>query len=117
MSPETRRRVVDAVDRILNRGGDADDVLRAVVSTLVERGGARWAGILFAEGEDFVLGPEAGEPDETRRLYVPIIYRGEQVGVLAVDRAPEIELLERVAVLISAHVLLGWDTGGERWTP
>ena len=117
MSPETRRRVVDAVDRILNRGGDADDVLRAVVSTIVERGGARWAGILFAEGEDFVLGPQAGEPDEARRLYVPIIYRGEQVGILTADRAPDIELLERVALLVSAHVLLGWDTGGETWTP
>ena len=117
MSAETRRRVADAVERILNRGGDADDVLRAVVSTIVERGGARWAGILFAEGEDFVLGPQAGEPDETRRLYVPIIYRGEQVGVLVADRAPDIELLERVALLVSAHVLLGWDTGGEPWTP
>ena len=117
MSAETRRRVVDAIDRILNRGGDADDVLRAVVSTLVERGGARWAGILFAEGEEFVLGPQAGEPDEARRLYVPIIYQGEQVGALTADRAPDLRLLERVALLVSAHVLLGWDTGGERWTP
>ena len=108
---------VDAVERILSRGGDADDVLRAVVATLVERGGARWAGILFAEGEDFVLGPHAGEPDETRRLYVPIIYRGEQVGLLTADRARDVELLERVADLVSAHVLLGWDTGGERWAP
>ena len=117
MSAETRRRILDAIDRILNRGGDADDVLRAVVSALVERGGARWAGILFAEGDELVLGPEAGEPDEARRLYVPIIYRGEQVGVLTADRAPGIELLERVALLVSAHVLLGWDTGGEQWTP
>jgi hypothetical protein len=117
VSSETRRGVVDAVDRILNRGGDADDVLRAVVAILVERGAARWAGILFAEDEEFVLGPEAGEPDERRRLYVPIIYRGEQVGVLTADRAPDIELLERVATLVSAHVLLGWDTGGERWMP
>jgi len=108
---------VDAVERILSRGGDADDVLRAVVATLVERGSVRWAGILFAEGEGFVLGPHAGEPDETRRLYVPIIYRGEQVGVLTADRARDVELLERVADLVSAHVLLGWDTDGERWAP
>ena len=117
MSADTRRGVVDAVDRILNRGGDADDVLRAVVAALVERGAARWAGILFAEGEDFVLGPQAGEPDESRRLYVPIIYRGEQVGVLTTDGARDIELLERVAVLVSAHFLLRWETGGERWAP
>jgi hypothetical protein len=44
--------VVDAVGRILSRGGDADEVLRAVV-----------------------------------------------------------------AMLVSAHVLLGWETGGEGWTP
>jgi hypothetical protein len=109
--------VVEAVERILAEGGDADDVLRAVVRALVEEGGARWAGILFAEGGDFVLGPQAGEPDEPKRLYVPIIYDGEQIGVLVADRARSIEVLERVAELVSAHVLIGWDTGGERWTP
>jgi hypothetical protein len=114
---DARRGAIDAVDRILNRGGDADDVLRAVVATLVERGGCRWAGILFAEGGDLVLGPQAGEPDETARVRLPIVYRGERVGELAADGAPDLELLERVAVLVSAHVLLGWDTGGEAWTP
>jgi putative methionine-R-sulfoxide reductase with GAF domain len=109
--------VLDSVERILQRGGDADDILRAVVQTIVEGGGARWAGILFAEGDHFVLGPQAGEPDERKRLYVPVIYDGEQVGVLVADRARRITLLERVAELVSAHVLIGWDTGGERWTP
>ena len=109
--------VVDAVDRILAEGGDADDVLRAVVRALVESGGACWAGILFAEGDDFVLGPQAGEPDERKRLYVPVSYDGEQVGVLVADRARSIRLLERVAELVSTHVLVGWDTGGERWSP
>ena len=105
------------VELILSGGGDADDVLRAVVRTLVERGGARWAGILFAEGDDFVLGPQAGEPGQGRRLYVPVVYDGEQVGVLVTDGARSVRALERVAELISTHVLLGWDTGGERWTP
>ena len=109
--------VVEAVDRILAEGGDADDVLRAVVQTIVDGGGARWAGILFAEGDDFVLGPQAGEPDERKRLYVPVIYDGEQVGVLVADRARSIRLLERVAELVSTYVLLGWDTGGEAWSP
>lgn len=107
----------DEIDRILAAGGDADDVLRAVVRALVERGGARWAGILFSEGDDFVLGPQAGEPDEAKRLYVPVIYDGAQIGVLVADGALGIRTLERVAELISAHVLIGWDTGGERWTP
>jgi hypothetical protein len=117
VSADARRGAIDAVDRILNRGGDADDVLRAVVAALVERGGCRWAGILFAEGADLVPGPEAGEPDEAERVEVPIVYRGERVGVLAADRTRDLALLERVAVLVSAHVLLGWDTGGEAWTP
>jgi hypothetical protein len=109
--------VVATVERILAGGGDADDVLRAVVYALVEGGGARWAGILFAEGDDFVLGPQAGEPGAGRRLYVPVIYDGEQVGVLVTDGARSIRMLERVAELVSTHVLIGWDTGGERWTP
>ena len=117
MSADVRRGALDAVDRILNRGGDADDVLRAVVAALVERGGCRWAGIRFAERGELVPGPEAGEPDEARRVEVPIAYRGEQVGALAADGTDDRELLERVAVLVSAHVLLGWDTGGEAWTP
>ena len=117
MSADARRGAIDAVDRILNRGGDADDVLRAVVAALVERGGCRWAGILFAEGDELVLGPQAGNPHEAGRAEVPIVYRGERVGVLAAAGAPDLALLERVAVLVSAHVLLGWDTGGEAWTP
>jgi hypothetical protein len=109
--------VVEAVDRILAEDGDADDVLRAVVQTIVERGGARWAGILFAEGDDFVLGPQAGEPDEVGRLNVPVIYDGAQIGILVTDGARSIRTLERVAELVSTYVLLGWDTGGEVWSP
>jgi hypothetical protein len=109
--------VVEAVERILAEGGDADDVLRAVVRVFVEHGSAHWAGILFAEGDDFVLGPQAGEPGRGRRLYVPVIYDGEQVGILVTDGARSIRVLERVAELIATHVLIGWDTGGERWTP
>lgn len=108
---------VEAVERIVAEGGDADDVLRAVVKALVERGGAGWAGILFAEGDDFVLGPQAGEPDERQRLHVPVLFEGRQIGVLVADRARSIEVLERVAELVSPYVLIGWDTGGERWTP
>ena len=38
---------LEAIDRLLNRGGDADDVLRQVVATLHERAGA-WYSIVFA---------------------------------------------------------------------
>jgi hypothetical protein len=34
-------------------------------------------------------------------------------GLSAEDQA----LLERVAILISPYCLVGWDTGGEAWSP
>jgi hypothetical protein len=106
---------LEAVDRILNRGGDADDVLRAVAAALVERGGCTWAGILFLENGELALGPQAGEPDAARRLQVPIAFRGDAVGALAADGCDDRPLLERVALLIGPYALLGWDTGGETW--
>ncbi|HVN61885.1 MAG TPA: hypothetical protein VMT59_11500 [Gaiellaceae bacterium] len=105
-----------SVEEIVAAGGDADDVLRAVVAELVEDGCA-WAGIWFVEGQRLELGPEAGVPDEAHRVRVPIEFRDERVGELGVDGAPEPALAERVAALISPYVLLGWDTGGEAWAP
>jgi hypothetical protein len=108
---------LEAIDRVLNRGGDADDVLRQVVATLRERAGYAWAGIFFVESSSFALGPAAGEPDAARRTSVPVAWQGERVAELTVDGAPaeHLPFLERVAVLISAHCLVGWDTGGEPW--
>jgi len=43
-----------------------------------------------------------------------VTYQGTQVGGHSeADRA----FLERVAILVSAHVLIGWDTRGETWEP
>jgi hypothetical protein len=70
------------------------------------------------EGE-LVLGPEAGVAEPANRVSVPVSYQNIVVGELAVDGQVEAEWLERVATLISTHVLLGWDTGGEvreQWT-
>ena len=110
---------LEAVDRILDRGGDADDVLREVVAALHERAGYAWAGILFVDEGELVLGPHAGLPDEQRRTSVPVVWHGERVAELAVDDAPEEDrkFLERVAVLVAGHCLVGWDTGGESWEP
>jgi hypothetical protein len=107
---------LEAIDRILNRGGDADDVLREVVVALVDRGCA-WAGIAFVEDGSLVLGPRAGEADEAARTVTEIAFKGDKVGELWVDACDDSALLDRVAVLVSAHVLLGWDTGGEDWEP
>jgi hypothetical protein len=110
--------VVEPIARIVESGADADDILRRVVAALVERGYA-WAGIFFVEQNDLVLGPQAGTPDETRRRMIPVIWQGTRVADLAVDDAPEEDrkFLERVAVLVAGHCLVGWDTGGESWEP
>ena len=107
-----------AIEDILERGGDADDALRRVVAELNDAG-FTWAGIFFVEEGALTLGPEAGEPDEAVRLRVAVTWQGERIAELAVDGAKEDdrELLERVAVLVSAHCLVGWDTGGEPWAP
>ncbi|HZO97390.1 MAG TPA: hypothetical protein VFB42_08465 [Gaiellaceae bacterium] len=108
---------LEAVGRAVEEGGDADDVLRAVVGALVRDGGCSWAGILFAEEGAFVLGPEAGSPDPGLRLQVPVVYGDDHVAELVVDGCADGELLERVAALIAAHCLVGWDTGGKPWRP
>lgn len=117
MSTPSTTAALEAIDRILNRGGDADDVLRQVVATLRDRAGYAWAGILFVEEGDLQLGPEAGAPDPDRRATVPVTWQDARVAELAVDGAGDDDrpFLERVAVLVSAHCLVGWDTGGEPW--
>lgn len=117
MSSGSASGALEAVDRVLNRGGDADDVLRGVVAALHEQGGYAWAGIFFVEDGELALGPQAGDPDEARRRSVPVLWQGTRVAELAVDGASDGDrsLLERVALLISAHCLVGWDVGGEAW--
>jgi hypothetical protein len=108
---------LEAVDRVVDEGGDADDVLRAVVAALAAEPDIAWAGIEFLEAGELVLGPSAGLPDETRRRVTTIAYRGELVGELVVDGLVEQSLLDHVAASISEYVLLGWDTGGHAWEP
>jgi hypothetical protein len=117
-SPDARRGALDAVERILNRGGDADDVLRAVVAALRDRLGYGWVGIRFVERDSLQLGPAAGEPAASEQAY-PVVFEGSRVAELVVSGtgAGEAGLLERVAILISPYCLVGWDTGGESWEP
>ena len=156
---------LEAVDRIINRGGDADDVLRQVVSVLHDRfDHYSWVGIYLVEDNDLVLGPWEGPqatghvripvgqgicgaaaasgrteivddvnadprylacfPSTRSEIVVPISYEGRVVGEIDIDsdtRAAFTEedrtFLERVALLISPYCLVGWDTGGEAWSP
>jgi GAF domain-containing protein len=156
---------LEAIDRILNRGGEADDVLRAVVAVLHDRvEHYTWVGIYFVEGEELVLGPwegpEATEhvripagqgicgaaaasgrtvivddvnadprylacfPSTRSEIVVPVSYEGRVVAEIDIDSdtpgaftADDVSFLERVALLISPYCLVGWDTGGEAWSP
>jgi L-methionine (R)-S-oxide reductase len=154
-----------AVERIVNRGGEADDVLRQVVDVLHDHvAHYSWVGIYLVEGEELVLGPwkgpEATEhvripvgqgicgaaaasgrtevvddvnadprylacfPSTRSEIVVPIAFQGTVVGEIDIDSDEpaafgdeDKAFLERVATLISAHAMVGWDTGGERWQP
>ena len=97
---------------------DADDVLRAAVAELGRTYG--WAGIAFVEEGELVLGPATG-PEPAEAFAVPITYDGAAVAELRVapaDVTPEQRAsLERVAADLSPYCLVGWDTGGEAWSP
>ena len=66
------RTALDAVDRIVNRESEADEVLRKVVELLHDRFDRySWVGIYLVEGEDLVLGPWKG-PEATEHVRIPI---------------------------------------------
>ena len=108
---------LEAVERVLNRGGEADDVLRQVVAILHERLDC-FVRISFVESDSLVQGPAAG--DETETTPFPIAFQERRVADLEAGGELTEEdrtLLERVAILISPYALVGWDTRGEEWTP
>jgi L-methionine (R)-S-oxide reductase len=61
-------------------------------------------------------------PSTRSEIVVPIVYEGRVVGEIDIDSdrpaafgADDRKFLERIALLISAHSLVGWDTGGVAW--
>ena len=68
---------LEAIERILDRGSDADEVLRDVVAVLHSH--YSWVGISFVEEAELVLGPAAGEQtvEPTR---IPISYENNVVA-------------------------------------
>lgn len=160
---DTYRGALEAVDRIVNRESEADEVLRRVVEVLHDRfPHYSWVGIYLVEGADLVLGPWKGAqatehvripvgegvcgaaaasgqtevvddvnaderylacfPSTRSEIVVPIAYEGRVVGEIDIDSdepaafgEADRVLLERVALLISPHCLVGWDTGGVPW--
>jgi hypothetical protein len=106
---------VEAVDRILAGEREPDDVLREVVDALVATGGCSFAWILFREENELVPGPQAGVPDPEARTQVPVLFNADHVADLVADGCAEPARLEQIAVAISPHCLVGWDTDGVPW--
>jgi putative methionine-R-sulfoxide reductase with GAF domain len=117
--------VLEALHRILNREPEADEVLRQAVALLHDRiPGYGWVGLSFVEEGELVLGPSKGEESaRSTRLDLPVSYGGRQIASLGIASSAadpfgseERAFLERVAVLVSAQCLVGWDTGGVPWS-
>jgi hypothetical protein len=104
------------VEEVLERGGDADDLLRGVMDALHQEGAA-WVGIAFVEEGRLELGPSAGgePPPELQRH--PVDWQGSPVAELQASPDADPERLARVAELIGPYCLVGWDTHGEPWRP
>ena len=100
----------EAVERIVNRGGDAGDVLGQAVAALRDRGGLDWVELTFLDGDDGVTrlsaGARPGSDDPAEEL--PVDYGGSAVGMLAfappAESNEERVLLRRIGTLVSAHV-------------
>jgi hypothetical protein len=104
------RGALEAVERILNRGGDAEDVLRGVLEALAARG-ISFARIQLTGGDGLKVG------ERRQSIAAPVAYEGSEIGSLELatdDRA----LAERVAMLISHEAgRLGTDGDPIRLPP
>jgi L-methionine (R)-S-oxide reductase len=71
-SADTYRAALEAIDRIVNREREADDVLRKTVDVLHDRvHHYTWVGIYLVEEGDLVLGPWKG-PQATEHVRIPV---------------------------------------------
>jgi hypothetical protein len=103
------------IEAILAETEEADDALRRVTASLVERHGATWAAIALLEDDRLTIGPEAGMRADGTRVCVEIAFNGDSVGELQVEGALDRTFLELVADRLGPYALIGWDTGGEEW--
>lgn len=104
---------IGAVERIVGRGGDADEVLHEVLDALHEHG-VPCAAVRFVENGVLVEGPSVGSASDATT--VPVLYDGNRIGELSLAVA-DVAFAERLATLIAPYVLVGWDTAGEPWSP
>jgi hypothetical protein len=95
--------VLEIVDRIVERGGESEDVLQATVTSIVDRGGAKWAAVLLNDEGELIVGPHAGVAEPGERRTATIVHEGAPLGELAVDGLDDQSLIELVASLIAPH--------------
>jgi hypothetical protein len=113
---QARLDALAALDRIVDRGGDADDILREAVGTIGPLYDS--VAIAFVEEGELAVGPTHGaRPDAAAVTALPISFNGAPVAELQVAPAADDDgpFLERVAQVISPYCLVGWDTGGVAW--
>jgi len=91
---------LEAVERILNRGGDADEVLRQVVDVLHERTGS-WVAIAV---DSHVRASAGGERPEHHQRH-PIVWQGRTIAELWTNNDADPALCARVAVIVSPYCL------------
>jgi hypothetical protein len=89
---------IEAVERILNRGGDADDVLRAVVAALHER--FAYVAVRFVAEDQLIDGVAVGR--EADGLAVPVEFDGEHVAELELS-TDDAAFARRIATIISPY--------------
>jgi L-methionine (R)-S-oxide reductase len=71
-SADTHRGALEAIERIVNREHEADEVLRKTVDVLHDRfDHYSWVGIYLVEEGDLVLGPWKG-PQATEHVRIPV---------------------------------------------
>jgi hypothetical protein len=100
-APGGRSGVLEAVDRILNRGGESREVVHEVVAAVHRV--YPYAAVAVDGPDGSIVVAEAGEP-QAPGDHVPIVSRGERVGELRVaGAAPDGPFLDRIALLVSAH--------------
>ncbi|MEP6640933.1 MAG: GAF domain-containing protein [Gaiellales bacterium] len=141
-SPGDYRDALAAIEEIVSREEESDEIVRLTVEVLHDRVETySWVGIYFVEGDELALGPWKGPhaTDHVRipsgqgvrgaaaasggtEIVVPVSYDGVVVAEIDVDSdapaafgAADREFLERVAAVISPYCLVGWDTGGMDW--
>jgi hypothetical protein len=102
MTSSSSSGALEAVERILNRGGEQGDVLQQVVDTLHAHGAA-WVGITFGEEGRFQIGPTAGgaKPEDYQRH--PVDWNGQTIAELWTSNDADPALCARVAVIVSPY--------------